>query len=88
MTNTATVANAQLPVEQRSGILYIRRPRGKKLTFMLGGPSFVEAPKMVNWVYVRELGNVIIWIGEDGVQREVVEQTHTATYAPEESMSD
>lgn len=61
--------NQDLPIEQRSGTIFVRRPKGKKLTFIMGGPSFVEAPKFINWQGVAQMGNVVVWVGEDNVQR-------------------
>ena len=53
------------------GIIYLRRPRGKKLTFLMGGPSFDEAQKFVNWQDVAQQGNVVIWVGDDHMMRTV-----------------
>lgn len=70
-----TTSNTELPIEQRSGTIFTRRPRGKKLQFIIGGPSFVEAAKFINWQGVAQMGNVVVWIGEDNVQRVVAVPT-------------
>lgn len=66
-------SNTELPIEQRSGTIFTRRPRGKKLQFIIGGPSFVEAAKFINWQGVQD--NVVVWVGDDNVQRIVAVPT-------------
>lgn len=46
------------------GIIYSRKLRGRKLTFMIGGPTLTEAPDYIKWVKVA--GYVFEFHGADG----------------------
>lgn len=63
--------NCALAVVQQGGVIYTRRPRGKKLTFLMAGPPFVEAAKFVNWQGVAKMGSVVVWVGDDHIMRTV-----------------
>lgn len=48
--------------ESKAGTLYMRKPRGKKLQFLIGGPDFELASRCVTACKDR----VYVWVAMDG----------------------
>lgn len=44
----------------------MRRPKGKKLQFIIAGPSLEDAPNFINWKNITAAGAVVEWHGADG----------------------
>lgn len=53
-------------MNKQPGVIFCRRPRGKKLQFIIGGPVLAGAHMYVNWDNVEKSGLVVEWHGCDG----------------------
>jgi hypothetical protein len=65
--DTNKVINTPPQNPDASGTIYLRRPRGKKYSFIGGGMTYNFAPKAVNWGYVERTGNLVFWGNEEGL---------------------
>lgn len=66
-TTTRTVTPGTPKDPSQSGTIFVRKPKGRKYTFIIGGPSYEDAHKFINWQGVAEMGNLVFWAGEEGL---------------------
>lgn len=68
MSNAKVTVTPGTPKDPtQTGILYLRRPKGRNYTFLVGGPSYDRAAASVNWTEVQKQGNLVFWAGDEGV---------------------
>ena len=44
-----------------SGVIYVRKRRGRKLNFMIGGPTLAEAADLIRWDLAAQRNEVFFF---------------------------